>query len=75
MPPKSAVPDAWDDDWESLADVRSTPCVQPDLDELIQLQKQENSSPQEPHQEPQKISRAERKAQHAEANRQLWESA
>ncbi|KAF2638038.1 hypothetical protein P280DRAFT_88850 [Massarina eburnea CBS 473.64] len=53
MPPqKSAVADAWDDDWESQAD------------------KQDESE-----KEPPKLTKAQRRAQHAEFNRQIWESA
>ncbi|KAF2131425.1 hypothetical protein P153DRAFT_195285 [Dothidotthia symphoricarpi CBS 119687] len=56
MPPKkTALADAWDDDWESIAD-------------------KEDSKPQTPQPEP-KLSKAERKAQHVELNRRLWESA
>ncbi|KAF2472100.1 uncharacterized protein BDR25DRAFT_18309 [Lindgomyces ingoldianus] len=57
MPGKGALPDAWDDDWESLAD------------------KQETSDMNEEPPAPVKISKAERKAKHAELNRQIWESA
>ncbi|PVH98778.1 hypothetical protein DM02DRAFT_530484 [Periconia macrospinosa] len=57
MPPKtSAVADAWDDDWESLADVHES-------------EKKVEPAP------PPKLSKAERRAQHAEFNRQIWESA
>ncbi|KAJ9647840.1 hypothetical protein H2201_001204 [Coniosporium apollinis] len=55
MSKKGAVPDAWDDDWETLAD--------------------KPEEPSKPVQQPVKITKAERKAQHAEANRQLWQSA
>ncbi|CAI6250159.1 unnamed protein product [Periconia digitata] len=57
MPPKSgAVADAWDDDWEHLAD-------------------QEESEKKGEPTAPVKLSKAERRAQHAEFNRQIWESA
>ncbi|GAB7338975.1 hypothetical protein MBLNU457_5644t1 [Dothideomycetes sp. NU457] len=49
----SAVPDAWDDDWQNVVD----------------------KAPTKPKAAPVMLSRAERKAQHAEANRQLWEAA
>ncbi|KAH7031846.1 hypothetical protein B0J12DRAFT_313479 [Macrophomina phaseolina] len=52
---KGNVPDAWDDDWETIAD-------------------KQDAAPSEP-QPPKKLSKAERRAQHAEFNRQLWESA
>ncbi|KAF2145362.1 uncharacterized protein K452DRAFT_220860 [Aplosporella prunicola CBS 121167] len=49
------VPDAWDDDWESMAD-------------------KQPAAPPEP--EPaRKISKAERRVQHAQFNKQLWEQA
>ncbi|KAH0054001.1 hypothetical protein KCU60_g14652, partial [Aureobasidium melanogenum] len=48
------MPDAWDDDWDKVADTsaKSAP-VQPTV----------------------KLSRAERKAQHQEMNKQLWDAA
>ncbi|KAK0647716.1 hypothetical protein DIS24_g7450 [Lasiodiplodia hormozganensis] len=49
------VPDAWDDDWEAIAD-------------------KQDAAPPEP-QPPKKLTKAERRAQHAEFNRQLWEAA
>lgn len=54
MGKKTAVPNAWDDDWETQAD------------------KEEVEAP--PKEEVQ-TSRAERLAQHAETNKQLWQSA
>lgn len=53
---KTDVPDAWDDDWETLADKPA---------EFIE---------DEPKQ-PVKVSKKERRAQHAEEQRKLWESA
>ena len=52
-----SVPDAWDDDWESLADRTA----------------KEQPSP-EPEKEV-KMTKAERLAMHAEAQRKLWEAA
>ncbi|KAF2088852.1 hypothetical protein K490DRAFT_2545, partial [Saccharata proteae CBS 121410] len=63
MSKKSAVPDAWDDDWETLADVG-----------IPSRPHKQDSTTDEPKQ-PQKITKSELKARHAEANRQLWESA
>ncbi|KPM34971.1 hypothetical protein AK830_g11588 [Neonectria ditissima] len=54
----TAVPDAWEDDWESQADKA--------VDEEPQ---KEQTGPQAP------LSKAQRLAQHAEANRKIWESA
>lgn len=57
MSKKNAVPDAWEDDWESQADK---------ADAVAAPAKAE---------EPVKISKAERLAQHAETNKKIWESA
>ncbi|KAH7114235.1 hypothetical protein B0J11DRAFT_130754 [Dendryphion nanum] len=54
---KNAVPDAWDDDWENVAD------------------KPENDNERNVPSDALKTSKAERKAKHAERNRELWESA
>ncbi|KAF1364669.1 hypothetical protein EJ07DRAFT_161664 [Lizonia empirigonia] len=51
---KGALADAWDDDWESLADREEVKT------EVVQ---------------PVKLSKAERRAQHAQFNREIWESA
>ncbi|KAF2706785.1 hypothetical protein K504DRAFT_493142, partial [Pleomassaria siparia CBS 279.74] len=53
----TAVVDAWDDDWESLAD------------------KQEDAVEERKPTAEANISKAERKAKHAELNRKIWESA
>ncbi|KAL6403398.1 hypothetical protein AUP68_12742 [Ilyonectria robusta] len=59
MGKQTAVPDAWEDDWESQAD---------------KVANEDQQQPQQP--EPQApLSKAERLAQHAEANRRIWESA
>lgn len=59
MGKQTAVPDAWEDDWESQAD---------------KVANEDQQQPQQP--EPQvPLSKAERLAQHAEANRRIWESA
>lgn len=71
---KTAVPDAWDDDWESQADVGHS--LSQSLDRyksLIMVQKVDDE-PAVP--EPEiKLSKAERRAQHDAANRRLWEDA
>ncbi|GAB7348586.1 hypothetical protein MBLNU459_g6970t1 [Dothideomycetes sp. NU459] len=56
MSKKSAVPDAWDDDWVNVAD-------------------KPQSTPDPALQQPIKISRSQLKAQHQEANKQLWKAA
>ncbi|APA06288.1 hypothetical protein sscle_01g010580 [Sclerotinia sclerotiorum 1980 UF-70] len=59
MSKKSAIPSAWDDDWETQADAwESAP---PSKSKVIE---------EEP-----KISKAERLAKHAEINKKIWESA
>jgi hypothetical protein len=59
MAKKAALPDAWDDDWESqadkLEDVAPSPTLAAD--------------------EPVKVTKAERLAKHAETNKKLWDSA
>ncbi|KAK8156059.1 hypothetical protein BKA80DRAFT_336091 [Phyllosticta citrichinensis] len=52
---KAKVPDAWDDDWETLADDEPAPATAP--------------APSK------KLSKAERRAQHVEFNKQLWQAA
>ncbi|KAH7170898.1 hypothetical protein EDB81DRAFT_183017 [Dactylonectria macrodidyma] len=59
MGKQTTVPDAWEDDWESQADKAAD---------------QNQGPPQQPElQAP--LTKAERLAQHAEANRKIWESA
>ncbi|KAL9941240.1 hypothetical protein ACHAQF_006571 [Verticillium nonalfalfae] len=53
---RNAVPDAWEDDWETQADKQ-------------EAQPTQEAPPPAP------MTRAERRAQHAETNRKLWESA
>jgi hypothetical protein len=55
------VADAWDDDWESLADQQSEK-----EEELPSFNKQQEIST---------MTRAERLAKHAEQQRKLWEAA
>lgn len=76
MSGKSEVPDAWDDDWESMADVRAD-------GRLFALhawahaasQKREISPRNETPEPPVRLSKAARKAQHVESNKQLWDAA
>ncbi|KAF2869783.1 hypothetical protein BDV95DRAFT_497606 [Massariosphaeria phaeospora] len=57
MPNKDAAADAWNDDWESLAD------------------KEEHTEEKVEPSSQAKVSKAERRAKHAEFNRQIWEAA
>lgn len=57
MSKKNAVPDAWEDDWESLADKQDAA----------------NESQEPP--QPVKLSKAQIRAQHAEQNKKIWDSA
>ncbi|KAF2276264.1 uncharacterized protein EI97DRAFT_458748 [Westerdykella ornata] len=54
---ETTVPDAWDDDWEGIADTS------------------EASAKKDQTPEPAKLTKAERRAKHAEFNRQIWQSA
>lgn len=70
---KASVPDAWDDDWETQADVSFYRyAVWPRG--LTNMQKQAAEPPSPPKQEV-KLTKAERKAKHEETNRQIWEDA
>lgn len=67
---KGVLADAWDDDWESLADVQIL-CLHESTFAYI-FQKEE-VKPEVV--KPVKLSKAERRAQHAQFNREIWESA
>lgn len=67
---KGALADAWDDDWESLADVLFLYM----LAEMGTDNAQKEEVKPEPT-KPVKLSKAERRAQHAQLNREIWESA
>jgi hypothetical protein len=73
MPPQKApAVDAWEnDDWEAIADV-----LVPLLNRWVRahISQKEDEKPKED-QPPAKLSKAQRKAQHAELNRKIWESA
>lgn len=56
---KAAVPDAWDDDWEAIADKAEA----------------KSSSQAAPKAAPVILSKAQRKVQHQEANKSLWDAA
>ena len=60
MVKKTAIPDAWDDDWEEAADKADAlpiaPVPRPDDQEV-------------------KATKAQRLAEHAETNKKLWQSA
>lgn len=68
---KGALADAWDDDWESLADVQIRHLHILTCTDV--RQKEEDVKPEPA--KPVKMSKAERRAQHAQFNRELWESA
>lgn len=57
MGKNDSVPDAWDDDWESLADRAAEGRPSPEPEKEV------------------KMTKAERLAMHAEAQRKLWEAA
>ncbi|KAF1972984.1 hypothetical protein BU23DRAFT_421613, partial [Bimuria novae-zelandiae CBS 107.79] len=57
MPPKSALADAWEDDWETIADKQ------------VEAEQKGEPAPKL------KLSQKERRAQHAQMQRELWHSA
>ena len=67
---KSALADAWDDDWESLADVQFLYLHTMTYAYIWQKEEVKPESTK-----PAKLSKAERRAQHAQFNREIWESA
>jgi hypothetical protein len=72
MPPQnSGATDAWADDWVTAADVRLPLNL---TQTRAHSRQREDEKPKEEQPMP-KLSKAERKAQHAEQNRQLWQSA
>ncbi|RDA88116.1 hypothetical protein CP532_6755 [Ophiocordyceps camponoti-leonardi (nom. inval.)] len=62
MKKKTAVPDAWDDDWETQADDAAAG-------------REDAPTPAQEHRHRQPLTKAQRLTQHAEANRKLWKSA
>lgn len=72
MSKKSAVPDAWDDDWVNAADVRHYLRMQDSEGVILTVtQKPETITPQPAP----KLTKSERKAQHQELQKQLWDTA
>jgi hypothetical protein len=78
MSKKGAIPDAWDDDWERLADVSSSTYMltrtRTEMANARHAQTTTKTSPEEGSKDV-KLSKADRKALHAQANKQLWEAA
>ena len=73
MPPKKSA-DAWEDDWETLADVcpRITHSSKDSTDgEQKQVEAEQKG---EPVPKP-KLNQKERRAQHAQLQRELWDNA
>lgn len=72
----SVVPDAWDDNWETAVDVcvhlpRPTACLtHVRLQHDVQTPEFESDT-----KVPARVTKAQRRAQHAEFNRQLWAEA
>lgn len=64
--------DAWADDWETIADVRMP--LSPLTTTRAHALQKEDAKPQDA-QPPAKLTKAQRRAQHAEFNRKIWESA
>lgn len=72
MPPQNAqAAGAWEDDWETIADVRlplPSKCAKTHSPQKEEIKPQETAPPA-------KLTKAQLKAQHAELNRKIWESA
>ena len=74
MSSKGKVPDAWDDDdWIKKADVSSS--SQSDIYLKSDPKEKTEETVKEPEAKPKKLTKAERRAQQAEFNRQLWQEA
>ena len=71
MSKQSAIPDAWDEDWETVADVRSR--VNSTV-LILTCVKNADSEVAQPETAP-KLTKAQRRAQHLEQQKQLWDSA
>lgn len=69
----SQVPDAWDDEWSTSADVRSDEYIQVKL--LTSGQQPAQSAQSEPKKLTTKQTKAQKRAAQAEFNRQLWAEA
>lgn len=70
----SKVPDAWDDEWSAAADARVLPAPETSGTDV----KQNTITPPEQEETKKvssKVSKAQRRAQQAEFNRQLWAEA
>jgi hypothetical protein len=69
-----ATPDAWDDDWETAADVSNKkPGISHTQPHSKYILQNPTATPQKPPSS--KITKAQRRARQAEFNRQLWEEA
>lgn len=70
----TSVPDAWDDEWSASADVGQILILQ-----CRYSQRQQPAANADPEQEPKRLttkqSKAQKRAQQAEFNRQLWAEA
>jgi hypothetical protein len=75
MSSANPVPDAWDDDWETVADVRMAFVTTNSFEALTIPKKQEALPENDTQDTAARLSKAERKAKHVEANKQLWEAA
>ncbi|GAD97046.1 hypothetical protein ANI_1_2690014 [Paecilomyces variotii No. 5] len=75
--PSGRIPDAWDDDFERQADMPSTlrKALDIDWDIFCPAQTSATENPPAEKKVSSKISKAQRRAQHAEFNRQLWAEA
>lgn len=74
MGPSGKVPDAWDDDWVSKADVGRRKIVFIAFSRS-QLFQNSSTAALDPLPSSTKLTKAERRAKQAELNRKLWEDA
>jgi hypothetical protein len=72
MGKQDALPDAWDDDWESQVDVSLIIRFQINADIRDKQTKEDLMNPAA---EQERVPKSERLARHAESNKKLWESA
>ncbi|KAK4540542.1 hypothetical protein LTR36_009072 [Oleoguttula mirabilis] len=72
MSKKGAVPDAWDDDWVNAADVHHAVETLDDSSHTDYVMQKPEAKTPEP---APKLTKSERKAQHQELQKQLWDTA
>lgn len=69
MSNRNTVPDAWEDDWTSIADVRYAHCHH------LRYKQTDNRQQSKPQPSASKLSKSEKRAQHQQLQKELWASA